>query len=171
MRIMNIRKRKQVKDSVAVAVYQTHDREDSIGLVEICEKVGDMLGKGYTETIYHEGICCLLREKKITYSKEVILPIEVSLEPSQCVTMCLGNVRADIVLPIERVIIECKAIDGELRDAHLPQILTYMKKLEYNNGYYVNYMQSPKKGMVQIIKVVKLNDSFILTDLKSNKTN
>jgi len=122
-------------------------------LQDICIKVGEKLGKGYTENIYNEGICMYLRQMNIQYAKEVVLQVELD-------NVQIGNVRADIVLPNERVVIECKAIDSELREAHLPQIITYMNILDYNNGLFVNYIQNPSKQAVQIYSVQRTNSLF-----------
>jgi GxxExxY protein len=118
-------------------------------IYDICEIVGDELGKGYAECVYQEGICVLLRENMLAYSKEVVIPIKYN-------NSVIGNVRADIVLNDEKSIIECKAIDSNLKSSHFPQIITYMNLLDYNNGVLVNFNQNPSKEMVEIAKVKRL---------------
>lgn len=118
-------------------------------IYDICEIVGDELGKGYAECVYQEGICVLLRENMLAYSKEVVIPIKYN-------NSVIGNVRADIVLNDEKTIIECKAIDSNLKSSHFPQIITYMNLLDYNNGVLVNFNQNPSKEMVEIAKVKRL---------------
>ena len=116
---------------------------------DICTVVGDELGKGYAECVYQEGICVLLRENMLGYSKEVVIPIKYN-------ESIIGNVRADIVLHDEKIIIECKAIDSNLKPSHFPQIITYMNLLNYKNGILVNFNQNPSKEMVEIAKVKRL---------------
>jgi GxxExxY protein len=117
-------------------------------LIKLFLKVGDEIGKGYTENIYQEGLCVLLREQSIIYSKESILPKYFN-------SVCIGNVRADIILESEKIVIECKSIEGNLRDFHLPQIIVYMEILNYTKGYYVNFNQNPSKDFVEIYTVIK----------------
>ena len=116
---------------------------------DICTIVGDELGKGYAECVYQEGICVLLRENMLGYSKEVVIPIKYN-------ESIIGNVRADIVLHDEKTIIECKAIDSNLKPSRFPQIITYMNLLDYKNGILVNFNQNPSKEMVEIAKVKRL---------------
>lgn len=132
-------------------------------LKEVCKEVGKKLGKGFTENIYQEAICVYLRRMNIQYAKEVVLQVEIDQIP-------VGNVRADIVLPTENIVIECKAVESDLRDAHLPQIITYMNILNYNYGVYVNYMQNPSKQAVQIYYVQRDNNRFTFYDTDSQHT-
>jgi GxxExxY protein len=115
-------------------------------IIGFCKEVGDTLGKGLAECIYQEGICVLLRQNGIEYSKEVVIPITFK-------DISIGNVRADIM--VDDIIIECKAIDGNLKPSHLPQIINYMKKLDYNEGIIVNFNQNPSKDMVEIAVIRK----------------
>jgi GxxExxY protein len=127
-------------------------------IYDICEIVGDELGKGYAECVYQEGICVLLRENMLAYSKEVVIPIKYN-------NSVIGNVRADIVLNDEKSIIECKAIDSNLKSSHFPQIITYMNLLDYNNGVLVNFNQNPSKEMVEIAKVKRLEHNKYVISL------
>lgn len=125
---------------------------------DICKTVGDELGKGYAECVYQEGICVLLRENMLGYSKEVVIPIKYN-------DSVIGNVRADIVLHDEKIIIECKAIDSNLKPSHFPQIITYMNLLDYKNGMLVNFNQNPSKEIVEIAKVARLDDNKYIVSL------
>ena len=122
-------------------------------IASICEKVGNKLGKGYTENIYQEAICAELRELNILYSKEQVIPIKYG-------KIIIGNVKADIVLPKEKIVIECKAIECELREPHLPQLLQYMKNLNIKNGIYVNFIQNPSKNNVELYVVNNCVDTY-----------
>jgi GxxExxY protein len=111
---------------------------------EICYEVGTLLGKGYSETVYQEGIAVLLRELCIAYSKEVTLSVKIN-------DISIGTVRADIILPDEKIIIECKAIDNDLKLNCLPQLVNYLKITKYPSGIFVNFNQNPFRNMVEII--------------------
>ena len=130
-------------------------------LVELITRVGDDLGKGYSECIYQEGLCVLLRENNIIYSKEAILPKYYN-------NICIGNVRADIILEYEKTVIECKAIDGNLRDFHFPQIIVYMEILNYTKGYYVNFNQNPSMDFIEVYTVVRENNNYYFKNNNEN---
>jgi GxxExxY protein len=134
--------------------------DDINTLVNVFQRVGEKLGRGYTENIYHEGICMYLRNLNIKYAKEVVLQVELEGFP-------IGNVRADIVLPELQIVVECKAVENELREAHLPQIITYMNILNYSKGMFVNYIQHPSKLAVQVYYVVREDGLFKFYDYNS----
>ena len=119
-------------------------------IITFCGEVGDSLGKGLAECIYQEGLCVLLRKNGYDYSKEVVIPITFN-------KISVGNVRADIIVE-DKIIIECKAIDANLKPSHLPQIIVYMKTLGYDEGIMVNFNQNPSKDMVEIVKVKRENE-------------
>lgn len=123
-------------------------------LIKICNQVGCKLGKGFSETVYQEGIAVFLRKHTFDYSKEVVLQIELD-------GIVIGNVRADIVLPRDNLVIECKAIDSNLKPSHAPQLINYLELLQYNTGILVNFNQNPSKEFVEIVVVSKeSSDSY-----------
>ncbi len=119
----------------------------------ICREVANSLGKGYSEVVYQEGICALLRKVNINYSKETVIPISIE-------NIAIGNVRGDIVLHNNKMVIECKATDSSIKISHVPQILVYLKNLGYDRGLLVNFNQNPKKGLLEIIEVFKEGDKY-----------
>lgn len=123
----------------------------------MCIQVGEELGKGYNECIYQEGISLLLRESQISYSKEVNIPVSMK-------DIIIGHVRADIVIPKESLIIECKAIDGNLKISHIPQIIKYLKITGYKTGLFVNFNQNPSKETVELVEIsCNENDVYKIT--------
>lgn len=122
-------------------------------LSDFCKRVGNNLGKGYSENVYQEGISLMLRRNKMDYSKEVVLQIKLD-------DIVIGNVRADIVLPEDEIVIECKAIDSHLKPSHAPQLINYLEILNYNAGILVNFNQNPSKDFVEVV--------FIERDLNKN---
>lgn len=131
-------------------------------LSNFCKRVGSQLGKGFSENVYQEGIALMLRRNKMDYSKEVVLQIKLD-------DIIIGNVRADIVLPDEEIVIECKAIDSNLKPSHAPQLINYLEILNYNYGILVNFNQNPSKEFVEVVVVKKeTNDTYsVLTGDKS----
>lgn len=129
---------------------------------KMCIDVGEELGKGYNECIYQEGICLLLRESHFSYSKEVNLPVTMK-------DIIIGHVRADIVIPKESLIIECKAIDGNLKISHIPQIIKYLKITGYKKGLFVNFNQNPSKETVELVEISCMDDDIYKIVFCNNK--
>ena len=128
----------------------------------LIETVANQLGKGFSECIYQEALCVLLRKYNINYSKEHILP-KIFFD---CV---IGHMRADITLQDYKTVIECKAIN-DLQESHLPQIITYLDILNYNTGIFVNFVQNPSKPQLQIQKVSKISNELYLFEDHYNNT-
>ena len=133
-------------------------------IVNICYEVEEM-GKGYSECVYQEAICVLLRERGINYAKEVVRDIKFR-------ERYIGFMRMDIVL--DDIIIECKAIDGNLKTGHVPQLITYLEMLNMSGGILVNFNQNPGKELVEVVVVnkdddkysVKIRDDVVIFDRK-----
>lgn len=127
---------------------------DSIKQIkQMCTNVGDELGKGFSESVYQEAIAVLLRKTNIDYCKELTMQVKFK-------DIVVGNVRADLVLPKEHIVIECKAVDGSLKTSHIPQIINYLEIMKFSKGIFVNFNQNPGKDMVEII-VVKRSESDV----------
>lgn len=121
---------------------------------EICRDVGNTLGKGFAEVVYQEAICTCLREHRVHYAKEVVLPVNFK-------NTFVGNVRADIIL--NDFIIECKAIDSVLKPSHLPQLVAYMELTKLPTGLLVNFNQNPSKNVVECVEIVYDEPRYIAT--------
>jgi GxxExxY protein len=115
--------------------------------------VGEHLGKGYSECVYQEAICVMLRNNAINYSTEVPLAIKF-------MGTTVGNVRADIVVEELDLIIECKAIEGNMKTAFIAQIINYMEITGYPNGLLINFNQNPSKDIIEIIIVNKKDNGY-----------
>lgn len=128
----------------------------------LIETVANELGKGFSECIYQEALCVLLRKYNINYTKEHILP-------KMFFNCVIGHMRADITLHDYQTVIECKAIN-DLQESHLPQIITYLEILNYNTGIFVNFVQNPSKPQLQIQKVTKISNELYLFEDHYNNT-
>jgi GxxExxY protein len=120
---------------------------------EICKKVSEKLGKGYAECVYQEGVCVELRERKIKYSKEATLEIKYD-------GVSVGSVRADIIIE-DKYIIECKAIESDLKINHVPQLICYMRLTGISEGIIVNFNQHPGKKPIDFIYAIKTTEDNI----------
>lgn len=126
-------------------------------IIDYAKIVANSLGKGYSESIYQEALCAHLRTSSITYNKEQIIPIPYKIDND---IYFLGNVRADIVVPDECLVIECKAIEGNLRNVHIPQIISYLKLLDFKKGLLLNFNQNPSKEVLEIIEIEKKDNLY-----------
>lgn len=124
-------------------------------ITKFCEKVAQELGKGYAECVYQEALCVHLRSSGYRYSKEATLDIVYN-------EVNVGSVRADIIINDKKnkYVIECKAIDANLRINYVPQILCYMRLTGINTGVMVNFNQNPNKPNVEYIYVTKCGNYF-----------
>ncbi len=122
---------------------------------KFCENVSQELGKGYAECVYQEAVCVHLRSSGYKYSKEATLDIVYN-------EVNIGSVRADIIINDKKnkCVIECKAIDANLRINHVPQILGYMKLTKINKGILVNFNQNPSKPNTEYIYINKSANIF-----------
>jgi GxxExxY protein len=134
-----------------------------MNLINLIEIVAEHLGKGYSENVYQEALCVLLRQNNINYSKENVIP-KIFFD---CV---IGYMRADITIKELKTVIECKAIN-DLQESHLPQIIIYLELLKYNNGIFVNFVQNPSKPLLQIQNVTKISDDLYLFEDYYTNTN
>ena len=88
------------------------------------------LGPGHSERIYHNAVEVALREKRIPYESERIVPVIFRGH-------VIGNVRADIIID-GRCILEFKTIrtlgEGAELQAHI-----YLRQTGLNLAYLVNF--------------------------------
>lgn len=132
-------------------------------ILDISKNISEKLGKGFNEKIYQEAICSDLRLKNIKYSKEAVHPVEYNKN-------IIGYVRSDIILHDPEVVVECKAIDGELKITHLSQIISYMKLTGYTRGLIVNFIQNPSKKLFDFIRIFReSNDIFLIISENINE--
>lgn len=116
--------------------------------------VGQNLGKGFSECVYQEAICVMLRQNNINYSTEV--PIAIRF-----MNTIVGNVRADIIIDSMNLIIECKAIEGNMKSAFISQLINYMEITNYPSGLLINFNQNPSKSIIELITVTKDSSNYI----------
>lgn len=135
-------------------------------IIKYCKELSGILGKGYAECVYQEALCVNLRNANIEYSKESIIPILYK-------NINIGNVRSDIIinnkLKSDNIIIECKAIDGNLKINHVPQLICYMRLMNINHGILVNFNQHPGKTLLEYITVNKCDENTLEVVLDNTK--
>ena len=113
------------------------------GIIGCAIEVHRNLGPGLLESIYEGALCCELEEKKISYKRQVSIPI-IYKEKN------LGDHRLDLLVENE-VIVELKAVEkhNPVFDA---QLLSYLRLTDKKIGLLINFnVPLLKKGIKRII--------------------
>ena len=118
----------------------------------ICRDVSMQLNRGYSERVYQEALTVSFYLRRIYYLKELNIPVHL-------MGVQIGEMRADIVLPESKTVIECKAIRANLDPNHLPQLIKYMRALRYPRGLLVNFNQDISREPIEFITVEAKNDT------------
>ncbi|GBE41449.1 hypothetical protein BMS3Bbin09_01353 [bacterium BMS3Bbin09] len=100
-------------------------------IIGCCYKVHNELGPGFNEKIYHNAL-------KLTFKEEIL---EYQTEKSYKVFFqdnSVGNFKADLVVD-NRVIVELKALAGNIPKIFESQILSYLKASGLKVGLLINF--------------------------------
>jgi GxxExxY protein len=99
-------------------------------------KVYNDLGFGFLEKVYENALIIELRSYGLTAEKQI--PIEVFYKGHT-----VGNYFADIIVD-NKVIIELKAGEGNLIEAHEFQLLNYLKATNIEVGLLLCFGKNPE---------------------------
>jgi GxxExxY protein len=88
------------------------------------------LGPGLLEALYERAMCVALERREIPFRSQVPIPMTFEGQP-------IGNYYADLVIA-DRVIVELKSV-GKLQNAHLAQMLTYLRITNLRLGLLINF--------------------------------
>jgi len=94
-------------------------------------KVHSELGPGFNERIYHNALKCALKETKLNYDTEK--QYKVIFQDKQ-----VGTLKIDLVVE-NKVIVEAKALTGDIPKVFEAQSLSYLKVSGYNVGLLINF--------------------------------
>jgi GxxExxY protein len=114
------------------------------------------LGRGYPECVYHRAFEYELRTAGIPYESEKLVPI--CYKGNQ-----VGNIRADMIVGGDYpMVLEFKAISGNVGIRELEQLGRYMKHLNIDVGIVINFLQpsATAKGCVDFIVGRKEQDNY-----------
>jgi GxxExxY protein len=114
----------------------------------ICKEVAFQLGQGHSERVYQEAVSVSFYLNRIHYLKELTIPVHLR-------GFQIGEMRADLVVPGKKMVIECKAVRSNLNMNNLPQLIKYMKALKYQNGILVNFNKNINKEPVEFITITQ----------------
>ena len=102
------------------------------------------LGPGLLESAYEECLCHELSLRKITYERQIPLPINYKQLKLDCAY------RLDLVVE-DKVILELKSCE-RIEDIHKAQLLTYLKLSGLQLGLILNFnVPIMKEGVVRVV--------------------
>lgn len=100
-------------------------------IIACCFKVHSELGPGFNERIYQNALKITLKEADLKY--EIEKESEVLFQDKK-----VGSLKLDLVVE-EKVIIEIKALTGNIPDVFKYQLLSYLKVSNLHVGLLVNF--------------------------------
>ena len=105
----------------------------------IAKGVYRVLGSGFAENVYDRAMQVGLRLAKITYEGQKVVELRHK-------NHCVGEGYPDLVVRLgrEKMIVELKAVGGQMGAAEEQQLRNYMKLLGINRGLLINFQQPGK---------------------------
>ncbi len=106
----------------------------------IARDVYSTLGSGFSEDVYDKAMQVGLRLAKISYEGQKV--VELTYKEH-----CVGEGYPDLVIHFgdEKLIVELKAISGELGVSEEQQLRNYLRILRVGRGLLINFQQPGKK--------------------------
>jgi GxxExxY protein len=133
---------------------------------EIAQDVYNTLGSGFSEDVYDRAIQVGLRLAGIPYESQKVVELKYQ-------NHCVGEGYPDLVVhfaPEENLVLELKAISGELGASEEQQLRNYLRILKINRGLLINFPQPGKKpGKTRLdIREVTINSEGSLDRAPKN---
>lgn len=100
-------------------------------IIACCFKVHSELGPGFNEKIYHNALKLALKEADLDYQTEKEFSIFFQGKK-------IGFLKLDLIVE-SKVIIEVKALTGNIPDVFKYQVLSYLKVSNLHVGLLVNF--------------------------------
>lgn len=113
--ITEIRKRDPLTEKVIACAYKVHSD----------------LGPGFNERIYHNALKLALEDVNLSYKTEK--EYKVTFQDKH-----VGSLKVDLIVE-SSVIVEVKAITGNIPKVFEAQLLSYLKVTNYNVGLLINF--------------------------------
>ena len=101
-------------------------------------KVHSELGPGFNEGIYHNALKVALEENELKYQTEK--SFNISFQGKY-----VGRLRLDLIVE-DKVVIEVKALIGNIPTVYELQILSYLKASGYKVGLLINFGNKSLSG-------------------------
>lgn len=120
-------------------------------LVAIAKDVYRVLGSGYSEDIYDRAMQVGLRLAKIKYEGQKVVELKFK-------DHYVGEGYPDLVVRVgrDKIVVELKAVGGEMGAAEEHQLRNYMKILGIDRGLLLNFQQpgkNPRKTRLEVREV------------------
>jgi GxxExxY protein len=128
-------------------------KKESYTIIGAALEVYNELGPGFLEVIYHDAMKIELSEQYIPFESEK--PLSVSYRGHTLA----HEYFADLIC-YERILVELKA-QKDIHDAHLAQVMNYLKATGLALGYVINF-GNPEK---LLWKRVLMSDNLIESEL------
>ena len=119
---------------------------------KIAKDVYKNLGSGHQECVYDKATQVGLRLAKIKYESQKVVELKYR-------DYYVGEGYPDIIVHFgrEKIILELKAVGGNLGPSEEQQIRNYMKILKIKAGLLINFQQPKREGKTQLeIREIKL---------------
>jgi GxxExxY protein len=100
-------------------------------IIGCCFKVHSELGPGFNEKIYHNALKLILSQEKIEFQSEKSFKVSYQ-------NKTVGSFKADLVVE-DKVIVELKAVTGNMPVIFEAQVLSYLKASMLSTGLLVNF--------------------------------
>jgi len=100
-------------------------------IIACCFKVHNELGPGFNEKIYHRALEIVLKEDNLRYETEKEFAVFYQDKK-------VGSLRLDLIVE-GKVIVEAKALSGNIPDIFKYQLLSYLKVSNLKVGLLVNF--------------------------------
>lgn len=100
-------------------------------IIACCFKVHSELGPGFNEKIYHNALNLALKDADLKYQTEK--EFVVSFQNKK-----IGSLKLDLVVE-EKVVVEVKALTGNIPEVFRHQILSYLKVSNLHIALLVNF--------------------------------
>jgi len=100
-------------------------------IIACAYKVHSSLGPGFNEKIYHNALKMAFKETDLEYETEKEYKVVYQNRE-------VGRLRADLIVD-DKVIVEVKAVTGNIPGVFEAQILSYLKVTGYKVGLLINF--------------------------------
>ncbi|MFH1367783.1 MAG: GxxExxY protein [Elusimicrobiota bacterium] len=100
-------------------------------IIGCCFKVHREIGPGFNEKIYQNALTTLFNKENINYITEKEYEVKY-------LNARIGIFRADIVVE-EKVIVEIKAVTGDITKLFEKQVISYLKSSGHKIGLLINF--------------------------------
>jgi GxxExxY protein len=116
-------------------------KKDVDAIRRIAQDVYKSLGSGFSESVYDQAMQVGLRLAKFKYEGQKVVELKYK-------DHCVGQGYPDLIVRLgnDRLVVELKAVSGELGAAEEQQLKNYLKLLGIRRGLLINFQQPGRKS-------------------------